>query len=321
MSSVTFQLDDPTATDEPAVWITLTENPDGTLTITAEVQGQPTGDLRGLFFDITNEALLSKLVLSPAPDITQSDIGNDSIVSTGNSSNNMSGRTLEGGGFDVGIEIGSQGIGTDDIQTFSVTLSTSDNTPLTLADFASAEFGVRIMSVGTEGDREGSNKLIGNVPHVLLSSPPPPPIVLTQALSNLVLYLKDGEGDVFKVKLQAAGEEIYVIDRAALQASITDQYGGGTEWLGLSIHAGNEYKNDAKFDGTANGEGVFFLLNDATPIQAVGTKSGKGWTYDWSVDDFDNTANAPSAGALAEGITAALLQQQATTTYNASDWM
>jgi hypothetical protein len=319
MSSVTFQLDDPTATDEPAVWITLTENMDGTLTIKTEVQGQPTGDLRGLFFDVTNEALISKLVFTSTSDMTTSRTGNDDITAVGSPSNNMSGRTLEGGGFDVGIEIGSQGIGDDDIQTFSVTLSTSDNSNLTLADFALAEFGVRIMSVGTGENREGSNKLIGSVPAPLVGGPPP--ILLTQALSNLVLYLKDGDGEVFKVKLEAAGEEIYTISRAALQESISDQYGSDTEWLGLSIHAGNEYKNDAKWDGTANGEGVFFLLDDATPIRAVGTKAGKGWTYDWSVDDFDNMSNAPSAQAQAEDITAALLQQQATVTFSASDWM
>ncbi len=319
MSSVTFQLDDSEVTGEPVVSITLTENMNGTLTITAEVQGQPTGDLRGLFFDVTNEALISKLVFTSTSDMT-TETDDDNIKYAGSSNNNMNGRTLEGGGFDVGIEIGSEGIGDDDIQTFSVTLSTSDNTNLTLADFALAEFGVRITSVGTTGEnRDGSNKLMGSVPPSRVNDPPP--ITLTQALSNLVLYLKDGDGEVFKVKLEAAGAEIYTISRAALQESISEQYGSETEWLGLSIHAGNEYKNDAQFDGTANGEGVFFLLNDTPLIQAVGTKAGKGWTYDWSVDDFDHESNAPSDQAHEEGITAALLQQQATVTFSASDWM
>jgi hypothetical protein len=49
--------------------------------------------------------------------------------------------------FDVGLEFGTQGIGKDDIQSTSFTLSNTDNN-LTLDDIAHVQFGARLASIG-----------------------------------------------------------------------------------------------------------------------------------------------------------------------------
>ena len=76
------------------------------------------------------------------------------VCNAGSNSNN-----LNGGGspcpFDVGVEIGSQGIGTDDIQ--STMFFVTSTAGLGLADFDGVDLGVRLMSVGP--DRNGSSKL------------------------------------------------------------------------------------------------------------------------------------------------------------------
>ncbi len=567
MASMSFVVDDGStdpSLDQPQVRITITENADGSVTLSAAIEGDVVGDLRGLFFDIANESLLGTLQYrlttggEPLP-LAQIDDGIGG--SSGPKDLRMMGQLLgSDGGYDIGIEIGTDGIGKDDYRSFSFVLSTSTGTALTLADFAGVDFGVRTTSVGLEGStREDSSKLwefttpaidtvsdsaqvtenqlangnllvndlnapssyltgwsggslgqavtlanaegvtltvnsdgtylldgstadrlnendtltytftydarqesanssgttdwsidsaqfvvtvqgkndapvaqdddlgtvlrggtlSGNVSAWLVNDSdidrgdtftfagikgadgqfhttgtvdlgsgasialqadgsyvytpgtvdlsvylyqvrdtvgatavadltvtvrsgfggglgdPPPPVnlfpTMTQALSNVVLYLDSGNGSpVFKVKVEAHGESVYDIDDLMLQSFITQKFGAQTELVGVSIHAGNEYKNDSKptssMDGTADGEGVFFLLNDDTPIQAVGTKAGKGgWTYKWSVDDYDNATKAPTPEARAEGITAMLLQQQASQTFSATqvdgDWL
>ena len=111
------------------------------------------GDLRGIFFDIDGDF--------PA-ELTTADVLGDHITDRVIDENNV---TKTGGGntinplgpFDVGLEIGSSGMGKDDIQ--SVTFYVSDlGETLTAADFQN--FAVRMTSVGLpDGGRNGSSKL------------------------------------------------------------------------------------------------------------------------------------------------------------------
>jgi len=70
---------------------------------------------------------------------------------------------MSGGGnihkYDIGVRIGTAGIGVDDIQTTTFIVL-----GFTSADFTSAEeFGVRLTSVGPEGGNRGqSSKVYGN---------------------------------------------------------------------------------------------------------------------------------------------------------------
>ncbi len=149
-------------------------------------------------------------------------------------------------------------------------------------------------------------------------TPPPNDFpTLSQDLSNVVLYLDDGDPgttDLLKVKIEASGMGVRDVDDLNLAQFFSThqtELGGYTRLVAASIHAGQEYPNVAGVDGTANGEGVFYLLGDSTPIDPVGTRgTSGGWTQDWTQDDYPLT---PEAQAL--GLTPALLSQQASQTY------
>lgn len=159
-----------TVTDENGLVINVyaTENGDGTFTLTATVESGY-ADLRGFFLD------------------TDSDDSNDDTVTVGGSDNNMNG---SGETFDEGYEIGTAGIGEDDISTWSHTFTGS------LYDLDGLDFGIRATSVGTsESDREGSVKLVGQ-----FDIPEPPPSAdnfptFDKDISYITLYFAQEEGD------------------------------------------------------------------------------------------------------------------------------
>lgn len=162
MRTMKFQVNDTSASGTlyPAVWVTVSEMPGGMLDFQVQVAPGITGDLRGLFFDVANEALIGSLQVSNASSgLTEVRLGNDSIKDLGDGSN-MNGLLGSDGGYDVGIEIGSSGIGKDDYQSFHFNLS-STSSPLSLADLAQVDFGVRLTSVGEYGSsRSLSAKLL-----------------------------------------------------------------------------------------------------------------------------------------------------------------
>lgn len=102
-------------------------------------------DIRGFFFDV--DGGVSNLLIF-GPDVTGFDAsGNVTDLGGGN---NVNGTGLS---FDVGVEIGTSGIGSDDISSTSFVL-TNDN-PLMLGQI----FAMRLMSAGD--DREDSLKMVG----------------------------------------------------------------------------------------------------------------------------------------------------------------
>jgi hypothetical protein len=173
----------------------------GKIRFKADVSG--IADLRGLFFNVSDDSLLSGLqisglqyldatskVISVADQDVSYAFKANSITSVGSKSN-----TLQGDGnthlFDAGVEIGKEGIGKgDDFRSAWFNLSLSDTflksqagskfkNGLQLSYFSNQDFGVRLMSVGA--DRNGSSKLAGTsttLPPV--TSPPPvvaPPVI------------------------------------------------------------------------------------------------------------------------------------------------
>jgi len=134
----------------------------GNLVITLSVDDDENiGDLRGLFLQVSDESLLDGLSVSGS-EITSSVFSADNVTNLGGGSN------LNGGGTpcpcDIGLEIGSPGIGKNDYQSVTFTLShTSEDLDVSLLD--GEDFGVRATSVGDEGgSRDGSSKLIGVIP-------------------------------------------------------------------------------------------------------------------------------------------------------------
>lgn len=155
--------------------VTLTELEDGSVRFDLENSGEQVADLRGLFFDFNDPALLSSLYVAGS-DVTGASFVDDSVRNLGQGVN-MNGAGI----FDVGVAFGSAGIGEDDIFATSFTLSSSEG-PLSLEAFANAEFGVRFTSVGTlDGEREESLKLVALSPDYVRGGeidPPPPPDVI-----------------------------------------------------------------------------------------------------------------------------------------------
>src|SRR5687768_9195679 len=122
MRSMTFLVNDRSTGSgpTPAVAVTVTENADGTLSISLNVVGGVTGDLRGFFFDVASESRIGTLSVTPtSAGFTEFRQGNDSVRDLGNGAN-MNGLLGSDGGFDAGVEIGQAGIGHgDDYQSFS----------------------------------------------------------------------------------------------------------------------------------------------------------------------------------------------------------
>jgi VCBS repeat-containing protein len=158
MATMTFRINDASTSGAyPAVWVTISENIDGTLRFDVTQEGGLVGDLRGLFFDLADESILQSLIVSAASSDIR--IGDDSIKDLGDGAN-MNGLLGSDKGYDVGIEIGSSGIGKDDIQSYSFTLDSSVR-DLTLSDFANIDFAARLTSVGAIGGvRTDSSKIL-----------------------------------------------------------------------------------------------------------------------------------------------------------------
>ncbi len=170
--TLTFDID-----GEPAATISVQEVEDGNLafTVTLDPGSDYTGDLRGLFFQVSDESLLDGLSFSGS-EVTDSAAAADNVSNLGNGANVSGGNRNP---FDVGVEIGTQGMSADDIQTTTFTLS-HDSVGLTLDLIAGQDFAVRITSVGPEGDgdgegggeddseggREDSLKLVGTAPSI-----------------------------------------------------------------------------------------------------------------------------------------------------------
>ena len=157
MASKTFTIGEFTGNDIAAN-ITLTEV-NGAIQVSVSVADGYIGDLRGLFFHIGNESLISSLSIAGS-NVTNTKFG------PANSVDSVDGAVISPGKFDFGVEIGTEGIGKDDIRSTTFTISSSAKT-LTLADFINAnpngfDVGVRITSVGS--DRQGSSKLGGEIP-------------------------------------------------------------------------------------------------------------------------------------------------------------
>jgi VCBS repeat-containing protein len=166
----------------PAVTVKVTELAAGEFRFEVAQSGAVVGDLRGLFFDVARESLVSGAgaqasvtglvaktqaggVIGSISTAAVAD-GDDSVTGVGGGDNTMNGALAFGGlgqeakGYDVGLEFGTSGMGKDDVGSASFTLKLPG---LTLADLAGQDFGVRMTSVGAlGGDRGASVKLTGS---------------------------------------------------------------------------------------------------------------------------------------------------------------
>ncbi|MFO0690606.1 MAG: PEP-CTERM sorting domain-containing protein [Myxococcota bacterium] len=124
--------------------------------------GSTVADLRGFFLNVTDESLLPGLTIT-GPNVTGSKFTANGVTGVGYGNN------LLGGGSpcpcDLGIELGTPGIGKDDLRTVTFTLSHATKA-LDLTLVSGQTFGVRATSVGEGRCRDGSSKLSGVIPVV-----------------------------------------------------------------------------------------------------------------------------------------------------------
>jgi RTX calcium-binding nonapeptide repeat (4 copies) len=169
LRSIQFTID-----GEPGTLITVAETETGALafsikvtdTITSSFDKPDIADLRGLFFHVSNESLLSGLLITGSH-VTSSSVSANKVIDLKNGVN-MNGL----GHFDIGVEFGTPGMSTDDIQETTFTL-THTSQPLTIEFVTEQGFGARLTSVSDDGiGRELSLKLVGQSPEAPLLPPP-----------------------------------------------------------------------------------------------------------------------------------------------------
>jgi hypothetical protein len=147
--------------------VTITELSGNKLEFKLENQaGANIGDLRGLFFDVNNSAILPHLSISGA-NVSGYTLADDAVTNLGGGVN-MNGTSV----YDGGILFGTAGIGKDDISSTAFTVSSDE--ALHLEDFLNVDFGVRYTSVGEiDGAREGSLKIFGESDHFVIMDTSP----------------------------------------------------------------------------------------------------------------------------------------------------
>ncbi|MCX8122504.1 MAG: hypothetical protein N3E45_17035, partial [Oscillatoriaceae bacterium SKW80] len=148
----------------PTVEVTLDDaaNP-GSITATVKVVPGSTGyigDLRGVFFNLPG---VSNLQITPVSGGPLTNISTNGNFSKFSNSANLNGT---GQSFNVGVEVGRQGIANGD--DYQITTFKISGTDLKLSCFSESTIGVRLMSVGLPGsNRSLSSKTIGTVPTIV----------------------------------------------------------------------------------------------------------------------------------------------------------
>ncbi len=169
-SSITYQL----TGDGIGSSVTIDDETPGYISFLVEVVASPnTGDLRGVFFDLTPfPASLSASDIFGSL-VTGVVVDQDAVTKT-----SLSNVMNPYGPFDVGVEIGTPGMGRDDIQSASFMMA--DLGAITLAHFGYGEqpFGIRMTSVGMGDLRNESRKLVGGIPGGGPNSVPEPASML-----------------------------------------------------------------------------------------------------------------------------------------------
>jgi hypothetical protein len=144
-----FTLDEYTGTDSQVI---LSVTGAGTRSVTVDVSlvKQPVADIRGVFFSYDGNLTGLKVSGSNVTSWAYSDTGG--IFNLANDVN-MHGESNKYS-FDGGVEIGTKGIGKDDIQSTSFMITADQNIVFT-------DFGARLQSVFDGSKRNGSSKLYG----------------------------------------------------------------------------------------------------------------------------------------------------------------
>ena len=161
---MTFDIDQKLTAESADVTVQVTlddETVPGSIKVTLDVL-DPLADIRGFFLHVADESLLSGMSVD-GDDVTDWEFAANSVINLGGGANLSGGGPASAGPFDVGVQIGTPGIGKDDIGMTMFTLS-HDEELLDVGLILDEFIGIRLTSVGPEGNREGSSKLQGQIP-------------------------------------------------------------------------------------------------------------------------------------------------------------
>lgn len=271
MNTLSFTID-----GDVSVQVTITEIDGGDLLFQVTVlEGAFTGDLQGLFFDLADDSLADGLTVTGV-DATDWQFEANDVTNLGQGVN-INGEVLNTyGEFDAGVQIGTQGMAADDIQTTSFVISHS-TTDLTLADVALQDFAVRLTSVGAEdGSRSGSLKPGGTAPDV--EEPPPPPgnLAVTDTLTVGNLDSFDDGGDL----LDDGADTILFNDLSGADPYLSDvaSVNGDAANIGMVVAGSNGglmmIDADGTFNFSANGDFGYLSLRDSATTEFSYTIDG-----------------------------------------------
>ncbi|MFO7030650.1 energy transducer TonB, partial [Limnospira fusiformis CCALA 023] len=169
--------------EQAQVTVTL-EEVEGGIQVTVD-SVEPIADINGVFFNIEDSSLLDSL------SVTGDDVTNSSFSGDVKRVRNTSISPLK---FDAGVQIGTPGIGQDDIQS-TVFVITADGEELSLDQFVGQEFGVRLTSVQSGGSRSASSKLRGTAEAVFTADGDDVGVIDVSSLSaEQVLNFAFGQG-------------------------------------------------------------------------------------------------------------------------------
>lgn len=135
-------------------------------------------DLRGFFFNLSDDSLLSSLQITGSTvTATKVDTDGDGTAEVSQVGTQSISAVINPLSFEAGVAFGTAGIGDDDLQSITFVLS-SPTADFTYDALVGESIGVRATSVGD--DREGSSKLTAVVP----PPPEPPPPEVFEGLSH-----------------------------------------------------------------------------------------------------------------------------------------
>lgn len=266
MNTVYFEITDGTVN----VGVTVIEQSDGSLKFDLEVMDDTgvIGDLNGLFFDLADDSIAENLQVTGS-DLTGDNIDANSVTKV-DGYNNINGEVIkEDGRFDVGVQFGTQGIGGDDIQSTSFTMSTVDGAALSLTDIVNQDFAVRLTSVGEiDGARNGSVKISGTSEPIITEPPEPTNIAEdnTMTVSNNETFSAFGLPDPLDEFVFSVLDNDTTSDGAAYTGAV-EAVNGEALALGATYAGSNGgllmVNADGSVDFSANGE-FNYLSGDQT---------------------------------------------------------
>jgi large repetitive protein len=114
---------------------------------------------------------------------------------------------------------------------------------------------------------------------------------MTHDISNIVLYLRETDGDIVKVKIDGFGGGIDDADDLALDGFISDNY-SGTDLVALTIKAGNNHP-----DGYGPGEGELFIIDNSYGEGDLPVASHVSDSNTWSYGEAFGAAGSSASGS------------------------